>query len=419
MEASTASPAPPRWRREDTARATTVMFALSLLQVAALYFLGNVASHHEVLGITGAAAVLVAVAAAVIAGPLAGGVVAAVGGGAFFVFVSDMGTTAPAVATLGSAAAWSASAVAVGVIADRLRRAQALRQAAEEEAVGLHARLEARLMPRLDAHTAGLEVHARYRPGERRLGIGGDFIDVAVDPRHGIAIVVGDVVGHGADAAALGATLRAAWRALVTDAVAPARLVRTLNEVLEHERDDPDAYATLCLAWVSRDLSGLHLGSLGHPAPLLWVGDRVESLPVTSSLPLGTFEGSKTAFETLALPPHWALFFHTDGIVEGRADPGSVERFGVHRLTECLALGMAHSSVAGALDRALAGAERANGGPLGDDATMLGLTPEPATIGPLPGLHALGDKVAAHRDDRRRTGAATRASVLTGSPPAL
>jgi serine phosphatase RsbU (regulator of sigma subunit) len=213
------------------------------------------------------------------------------------------------------------------------------------------------------------------------------------------------VVGHGADAAALGATLRAAWRALVTDAVSPSRLVRALNEVLEHERDDPDAYATLCLAWLSRDLSRLHLASLGHPAPLLWVGDRVESLPVTSSLPLGTFEGSESTFETHALPRHWALFFHTDGIVEGRADPGSVERFGVHRLSECLARGMEHSSVAGALDRALADAERANGGSLSDDATLLGLTPQPADDRDFvwPSSPWMTRWPHAHRDDRQRT----------------
>lgn len=355
-----------------------MLLASSLLQVTALYSLGSVANHHEVLGITGAVAVLIAVAAAALAGPVVGGVVSGVGGAAFFVFVTDLGTTAPAVATFGSVAAWFASAVAVGVIADRLRRAQALRREAEEEAARLHARLEVRLMPRIDARTAGLEVHARYRPGERRLAIGGDFFDVAADPWSGTAVVVGDVAGHGADAAALSATLRAAWRALVADSVPHARLIRALNEVLEHERDDQDAYVTLCLAWLSRDLSGLRLVTLGHPAPLLWADGRVESLRATGSLPLGTFESEEVTLTKVALPPRWALFFHTDGIVEGRAAPGSAERYGVHRLAECLALGMSHSSLAVSLDRVLVDAERANGGALSDDATILGLSPLPA-----------------------------------------
>jgi serine phosphatase RsbU (regulator of sigma subunit) len=356
------------------ARAVIVTLTASLLQVAALYFLGSVADHHEVLGITGAVAVLIAVAAAALAGPVVGGVTSVVGGAAFFVFVTDLGATAPAVATLGSAAAWFASAVAAGMIADRLHRTQELRRRAEEEAAGLHERLEARLMPRIDVRAAGLEVHARSRPGERRLGIGGDFYDVAEDSCGGTAVVIGDVMGHGADAAALGATLRAAWRALVADAAPPARLVRALNEVLEHERGDQDAYATLCLAWLDCDLTGLRLAALGHPAPLLWAGGSLEPLQAAGSLPLGTFERSEVTLTRATLPSSWTLFFHTDGIVEGRAAPDSGERFGVHRLAERLAGGMTHASLAGALDRVLADVEEANGGALGDDATLLALS---------------------------------------------
>jgi serine phosphatase RsbU (regulator of sigma subunit) len=352
-----------------------VLFAASLLQVATLYAVGRVPSHHEVLGITGALAVLIGVAAAILAGPVVGGVVAGVGGAAFFAFVTDFGTTAPVIATLGSAAVWCAVAVAAGIVANRLRRVQAERREAQEEAARLHARLEARLMPRIDVRTAGLQVHTRYRPGEHRLGIGGDFFDVMSHPRGGVAIVIGDVMGHGADAAALGATLRAGWRALIADATSPARLVASLRKVLEQERDDPDAYVTLCLAWLSGDNSSVEVVTLGHPAPLIGVGGRVEPLPVSRSLPLGVFEGERTNVKRMALPPGWTLFFFTDGIVEGRAAPDATERYGVHRLAEFLAREIPRSSVASALDRMLADTEAANGGALSDDATILSLSP--------------------------------------------
>jgi serine phosphatase RsbU (regulator of sigma subunit) len=361
--------------RDGAVRATIVLLAASLLQVAALYAVGRVPSHHEILGITGALAVLIAVAAAILAGPVVGGVVAGVGGAAFFAFVTDFGATAPVIATLGSAAVWSAVAVAAGVVASRLRRAQAERQAAEEEASRLHARLEAGLMPRIDVHTAGLQVHVRYRPGEHRLGIGGDFFDVTSHPRGGTAIVIGDVMGHGADAAALGATLRAGWRALTADAASPARLVASLRKVLEQERHDPDTYVTLCLAWLSGDNSSLEVVTLGHPAPLIRAGSRVEPLPVSRSLPLGVFEGERTTVARMALPPRWTLFFFTDGIVEGRAAPDATERYGVHRLAEFLARETSRSSAASALDRLLAATEAANGGALSDDATVLSLSP--------------------------------------------
>ncbi len=352
-----------------------VLLAASLLQVATLYAVGRVLSHHEILGITGALAVLIAVVAAILAGPVVGAVVAGVGGAAFFAFVTDFGTTAPVIATVGSTPVWSAVAVAAGVVASRLRRAQAERQAAEEEAAGLHARLEAGLMPRIGVHTAGLQVHVRYRPGEHRLGIGGDFFDVMSHPRGGVVIVIGDVMGHGADAAALGATLRAGWRALIADAASPARLVASLRKVLEQERDDPDTYVTLCLAWLSGDNSSVEVVTLGHPAPLIGVGGRVKPLPVSRSLPLGVFEGERTNVKRMTLPPGWTLFFFTDGIVEGRTAPDATERYGVHRLAEFLAHEIPRSSVASALDRALADTEAANGGSLSDDATILSLTP--------------------------------------------
>lgn len=361
--------------RDGAARATIVLFAASLLQVATLYAVGRVPSHHEILGITGALAVLIGVAAAILAGPVVGGVVAGVGGAAFFAFVTDFGTTAPVIATLGSAAVWSAVAVAAGIVASRLRRVRAERLVAQEEAARLHARLEARLMPRIDVHTSGLQVHTRYRPGEHRLGIGGDFFDVMSHPRGGVAIVIGDVMGHGADAAALGATLRAGWRALIADAASPARLVASLRKVLEQERDDPDTYVTLCLAWLSGDNSAMEVVTLGHPAPLIRAGGRVEPLPVSRSLPLGVFEGERTNVTRTALPPGWTLFFFTDGIVEGRAAPDAIERYGVHRLAKFLAREMSRSSVASALDHMLADTEAANGGALSDDATILSLSP--------------------------------------------
>jgi serine phosphatase RsbU (regulator of sigma subunit) len=361
--------------RDAAARATIVLLAASLLQVVTLYVVGRIPSHHETLGITGAVAVLIAVAAAILAGPVVGGVVAGVGGAAFFAFVTDFGTTAPVIATLGSTAAWSAVAVAAGIVASRLRGVQAERQVAQEDAARLHARLEARLMPRIDVRAAGLQVHSRYRPGEQRLGIGGDFFDVMSHPLGGVAIVIGDVMGHGADAAALGATLRAGWRALSADAASPARLVAALRRVLEQERDDPDAYATLCLAWLSGDGSSIEVVTLGHPAPLIRTGSRVQPVPVSRSLPLGILEGERPTLTRMALPPRWTLFFFTDGVVEGRAAPGATERYGAHRLADLLAREVSRSSVAASLDHVLADTEAANGGSLSDDATILSLSP--------------------------------------------
>jgi serine phosphatase RsbU (regulator of sigma subunit) len=132
---------------------------------------------------------------------------------------------------------------------------------------------------------------------------------------------------------------------------------------------------TLCLAWLSGDNSSVKVVTLGHPAPLIRAGGRVEPLPVSRSLPLGVLEGERTNVKRMALPPGWTLFFFTDGIVEGRAAPDATERYGIHRLAEFLAREIPRSSVASALDHMLADTEAANGGALSDDATILSLSP--------------------------------------------
>ena len=355
-------------------RRPIVLAVASLLQVTTMYTAGRVADHHEVLGVTGATAVLIAVGAAALAGPIVGVLASGVGGVAFFVFVTDLGLTAPLPATLASAAVWALLAMAVGMVATRMRQAEAQRRAAEEDAARLHTRLESRLVPRVDGSRAGLEVRSRYRPGEQRLAVGGDFFDVATRPDGTAAIVVGDVVGHGADAAALGATLRAGWRALIADGASAHRLVCALRSVLEEERDDPDTYVTLCAAWLSADGSELELLSLGHAPPLLADSSNVRPAHVSPCMPLGWFEDFEVVITKVSLPSEWTLFFYTDGVIEGRSAPGTTERYGAERLRRCLERELSQRSTAEAIDCVLSDAEAANGGPLTDDATILSVS---------------------------------------------
>ena len=88
------------------------------------------------------------------------------------------------------------------------------RREAQAEVARLHDRLEASLLPRTPILHPRLDVAAAYRPGEARLRLGGDFFDVLPCNAGQVAVLVGDVSGHGPDAAALGATIRGDWRAL-------------------------------------------------------------------------------------------------------------------------------------------------------------------------------------------------------------
>ena len=126
---------------------------------------------------------------------------------------------------------------------------QARRREAQDDAAALHARLEAGLLAMPSIRQSSFRVITRYEAGEARLLLGGDFYDAVDLPDGTLAVMVGDVSGHGPDAAALGANLRAGWRALTLAGSPADATVRALGEVVDRERD---------LAGVLRD-------------PLLWL----------------------------------------------------------------------------------------------------------------------------------------------------
>ena len=167
------------YRMDHLGMRSGVTVVAAALEVAAMAVLGLTETHHDILGTTGAIAVLIAVIAAVLAGPLVGCLTAVAGGVAFFGFVTDWGDTAPLTATIASVVVWSLSALIVGVVADQLRHQQAARRAAEDAAALLHARLETSLLPHLEPEQAGLHLVWRYLPSEDRLGVSGDFYDAA------------------------------------------------------------------------------------------------------------------------------------------------------------------------------------------------------------------------------------------------
>lgn len=348
-----------------------VTVAAVALELAAMAVLGLTETHHDILGITGALAVLIAVIAAVLAGPLAGCLTALAGGVAFYGFVTDWGETAPLTATIASVVVWSLSALIVGVVADRLRDQEAARQVAEDAATLLHARLETSLLPHLEPEQAGLRLVWRYLPSEDRLGLSGDFYDAARTPEGRLAVVIGDVVGHGPDAAALGATLRAAWHALVTAGVSTQRLVATLDAVLARERRSPDAFATLCLAWFGDDRAGASLLLLGHPPPIIISEGRVEQLKVVPLPPLGLVDTADCRLTEVPLRSAWSLLLYTDGLVEGHFTHDSRERYGVERLLTRLEREVRGCFNECCLHSVLTGVISANGGPLPDDVAIL------------------------------------------------
>ncbi|MFH1834523.1 MAG: SpoIIE family protein phosphatase, partial [bacterium] len=191
----------------------------------------------------------------------------------------------------------------------------------------LHARLEASLLPSLPVDHPHLRVVARYRTGEQRLHLGGDFMGSVVSPSGALHFVIGDVSGHGPDAAALGATLGSTWRALTLVGESVPDTIAVMRRVLVAERTEPDAFATIIAGYIDFDDHSLTLANVGHPPPLL-IGDRVSSLDTPPVPPLGVSGGADGEPRRFSLPTWWSLLCYTDGLTDARIAPGSIERYG-------------------------------------------------------------------------------------------
>ncbi|GAA1313061.1 fused response regulator/phosphatase [Saccharothrix xinjiangensis] len=237
-------------------------------------------------------------------------------------------------------------------------------------------RLERGLLPSFILHDDAPDVRFRYRPGGSRMLLGGDFFDAVSRPDGTLQVIIGDVCGHGPDEAALGVFLRIAWRALVLADQEPSRVLRTLHEILEHERHQPGLFTTACMVTISPDRRWARIYLAGHPEPMLMVGDRVVELPRDrAGLPLGVLPGSTWSGLDVPLPRDWSMLLYTDGLVEGRV-VGDPERLGSERLIELIgeATGGDISRVDDPdvlLDTLISRVKELNGGELDDDMAVM------------------------------------------------
>jgi serine phosphatase RsbU (regulator of sigma subunit) len=220
------------------------------------------------------------------------------------------------------------------------------------------------LLPRERPALPALDVGAVYQSAAR-VDVGGDVFDFLELPDGRLAVVLGDVTGHGIDATADMAMAKFVFRSLVRDHPDPAAFLAHANEVVLGEIA-PGKFITMTAVTV--DPAGrVRCASAGHPEPRLVLPEGgVEPLPC-GGLALG-IEAEQTYRPAEAeLPAGAAVVLYTDGVIEARR--GS-ELFGVERLDAALAAGRRLG--AQALAESLLDACRAyGGGELLDDCAVV------------------------------------------------
>jgi GAF domain-containing protein/anti-sigma regulatory factor (Ser/Thr protein kinase) len=179
--------------------------------------------------------------------------------------------------------------------------------------------LQRSLVPDALPNIAGLVLGARYRPAVQRGGIGGDWYDAFALSRGGLALVVGDVMGHGISAAALMAQMRTGVRAYALDGHSPAGVADRVNRLAlslgAHQM------TTLVYAAVDPERERLTVVSAGHVPPLLRLPDgTTRTLEVVGDPPLGISSVSSYSEHTVEFPTGSTLVLITDGAIETRTE---------------------------------------------------------------------------------------------------
>ncbi len=188
------------------------------------------------------------------------------------------------------------------------------------------------LLPRTRPVVAGLEVGEVYE-ASARVEVGGDLYDFLALPDGRLAVVLGDVTGHGVDATADMAMAKFVFRSLVREHPEPGEFLAAANDVVQSEIG---AGKFISMAYVVIDgRQGEVAGaSAGHPLPRVVSPDGAVCALEAHGLVLGVERGQEYAQARAQLPPGGSLVLYTDGVVEARQND---ELYGEGRLDALLA----------------------------------------------------------------------------------
>jgi serine phosphatase RsbU (regulator of sigma subunit) len=224
----------------------------------------------------------------------------------------------------------------------RLRQEAALRDqdlallrarlgAAEHELEDLRAIRDALTPPELP-HRPGLDVAAAFLPAAAEQ-VGGDFYLVGEGPQDATILVVGDVLGHGLQAARRAAFVRTTFAATAPFSDDPCRLLSWAHVALTERVGTTGEFVTAACATYHPETQMLRWAYAGHP-PALWLDDGTELAAPRQGTPLGVGDDPGCKEGSRRLTRQEGLLLYTDGLTEARRGK---DMFGVDAASATLA----------------------------------------------------------------------------------
>jgi len=195
------------------------------------------------------------------------------------------------------------------------------------EDVGL---LQAALLPAIPARLGPVGTTAAYQPASGP-GAGGDFYDVFALGDGRLAVIVGDLSGHGRAALPHTTLVRFTLRAYLEAGLSPRDALKTAGQVLE--RALGGSFATVVLATYHPRDRTLVYACAGHPPPIVTGSGSIEPITACAAPPIGVGQPTGTRQTVVSLQGRSLACFYTDGLIEARI---SGQLYGEGRLRRAL-----------------------------------------------------------------------------------
>lgn len=179
-------------------------------------------------------------------------------------------------------------------------------------------RLQRALLPDSFPRVRGASFHAAYRPASDEAEVGGDWYDAFALPDGRIAISMGDVAGHGLEAATVMGEIRQAMRSTAVNQQSPAAVLEHINSVISLRKGI--GMVTAIFGYYEPVRRELTYAVAGHPPPVLAAAGAFNGFLPGGGVPLGVEAAVRASDWTVALPPRSCVVFYTDGMTEYSRD---------------------------------------------------------------------------------------------------